>query len=92
MDEHPEGTPSLQTRPGSPTVGERGRSTQLEFFTRLFSQVKAVLGISILVFFFLMALFAPLIAPGDPTRFVGRPNQPPSSEHWLGTTGQGQDV
>ncbi len=39
-----------------------------------------------------MAIFAPLIAPGNPSRFVDRPHQPPSSEHWLGTTGQGQDV
>ena len=58
----------------------------------LFSQPKAVFGIVILAIFILMAIFAPLIAPGDPNRFVARPNQPPSAEHWLGTTGQGQDV
>ena len=46
----------------------------------------------ILLVFVLMAIFAPLIAPGDPSRFVARQNQPPSAEHWLGTTGQGQDV
>lgn len=71
---------------------EKVQSTQLEFFRRLFSQGKAILGMSILIFFFLVALLAPVIAPGDPTRFVGRPSQPPSAEHWLGTTGQGQDV
>ncbi len=67
-------------------------SAQSEFIRSLFSQKKAVFGIAILAVFFLGAVFAPLIAPGDPTRFVGRPNQPPSREHWLGTTGQGQDV
>jgi peptide/nickel transport system permease protein len=77
-------------RPDSPR--EKTRSTQLEFFLSLFSQGKAVLGIAILVIFLLMAVFAPLITPGDPSRFVARPHQPPSSEHWLGTTGQGQDV
>jgi peptide/nickel transport system permease protein len=68
------------------------RSTQLEFFLRLFSQDKAVFGAVILMFFVVLAIFAPLIAPGDPARFVGRPNQPPSREHWLGTNGQQQDV
>jgi len=67
-------------------------SSQLEFFRRLFSEPKAVFGIVILIIFLLMAVFAPLIAPGDPNRFVARPHQPPSVAHWLGTTGQGQDV
>jgi peptide/nickel transport system permease protein len=84
---------STQIENGSqPARREKIPSTQLEFFRRLVSQGKAVFGISILAFFFLMAIFAPLIAPGDPTRFVARQNQPPSAEHWLGTTGQGQDV
>jgi peptide/nickel transport system permease protein len=68
------------------------RSTRLDFLSRLFTQPKAVFGMAILLFFVLMALFAPFIAPGDPSRFVARQNQPPSAEHWLGTTGQGQDV
>lgn len=28
----------------------------------------------------------------DPLAFVARPHDPPSAAHWLGTTGQGQDV
>jgi peptide/nickel transport system permease protein len=88
----PETTPSLETSLVDPPRPARPRSAQLEFFSRLFSQGKAVLGITILAFFILVALFAKVIAPGDPMRFVGRPNQPPSAEHWLGTTGQGQDV
>jgi peptide/nickel transport system permease protein len=67
-------------------------STQLEFLRRLFSQRKASFGGVILAIFFLVAVFAPLIAPGDPSRFVGRPNLPPSAQHWLGTNGQQQDV
>jgi peptide/nickel transport system permease protein len=40
----------------------------------------------------IMAVFAPLIAPYDPTERVGTPFQPPSSEHWLGTNDVGQDL
>ncbi len=92
MDKHTEHTNSLGSTQGGRAGDKKFRSTQLEFFVRLFSQRKAILGAAILVIFILLAVFAPLIAPGDPTRFVARPHQPPSLEHWLGTTGQGQDV
>lgn len=52
---------------------------------------KARLGLIILGLFFLLSLVGPLWA-GDPTDFVAEPLQAPSAEHWLGTTGQGQDV
>jgi peptide/nickel transport system permease protein len=70
----------------------RVSSRQLDFIRRLVGQRKAVIGMFILVIFFLVAFFAPLIAPGDPTRFVSRQHQPPSAQHWLGATGQGQAV
>jgi peptide/nickel transport system permease protein len=70
----------------------RARSVQAEFIRHLLGDRKAVIGLIILAVFVLMAVFAPLIAPGDPSRIVARPNQPPSALHWLGTTGQGQDV
>ncbi len=75
-----------------PVERARGQSAQLQFFRGLLSQPKALFGIIVLAIFVLVAIFAPVIAPGDPTRFVARQNQPPSAEHWLGTTGQGQDV
>ena len=40
----------------------------------------------------ILAVFAPLIAPYDPTERVGTPFQPPSSEHLLGTNDVGQDL
>lgn len=76
----------LPSRPG------KVLSTQAEFFQRLLLQKKALFGVIILFIFVLVAVFAPLIAPGDPAKFVARPNQPPSAEHWLGTNGQQQDV
>jgi peptide/nickel transport system permease protein len=77
-----------------PAASRHGKavSTQWDFVRRFLSQPKAMIGFVILVFFFLMAIFAPLLAQYNPDRFVGLPNRPPSAEHWLGTTGQGQDV
>jgi peptide/nickel transport system permease protein len=52
---------------------------------------KAVVGMVLLGLFVAMALVGPLFV-GDPTAFVARPHQPPSGAHWLGTSGQGQDI
>ncbi|HTX71187.1 MAG TPA: ABC transporter permease [Rectinemataceae bacterium] len=68
------------------------RSAYVELAHRVLSQRKAVFGLAILALFVLVAVLAPLIAPGDPTAFVGRQSQGPSARHWLGTNGQGQDV
>ncbi len=51
----------------------------------------ARIGLGILGAFAVMALIGPWLV-GDPTAYVGLPLQPPSADHWLGTTGQGQDV
>jgi peptide/nickel transport system permease protein len=57
---------------------------------------KALLGSGIMLFFIFVALFANDIAPisgrAGANRMVGRPHEAPSSEHWFGTTRQGQDV
>ena len=53
----------------------------------------AIIGGSIIVFFVLMAIFAPFIAPFDPARGdLGSSYLPPSGEHFFGTNVQGQDV
>lgn len=67
-------------------------SAQTEFLRRTVAQPKAVIGLIIMAFFILMAVFAPLVAPYDPSQYVSLPHEPPSAEFWLGTTGQGQDV
>jgi peptide/nickel transport system permease protein len=58
----------------------------------IFRSRKATAGILIIAAFVLIAIFAPLLAPGDPTDFVARPHLPPSRAHLFGTTGEGQDV
>lgn len=52
---------------------------------------KATIGAVILALFVVVAIAGPWLV-GDPDALVGIPLQPPSGEHWLGTTGQGQDV
>ncbi|HTV12401.1 MAG TPA: ABC transporter permease [Acidimicrobiales bacterium] len=57
-----------------------------------FSNRLAMAGLAILVFFGLVALLAPVIAPYSPTDINFTPFLPISSQHWLGTTSQGNDV
>src|SRR5690606_22365134 len=52
----------------------------------------AVIGLAILVLIILVAIFAPLLTEYSPVKRVGRPHQPPSWAHWLGTTRLGHDV
>jgi peptide/nickel transport system permease protein len=63
-----------------------------EWLARLLRNRKALIGGVLLLFFLVVALLAPVIAPHDPSDFVAAPNQAPSSEYIFGTTGQGQDV
>lgn len=53
---------------------------------------RALAGAGILVFFGLVAIFAPEIAPYSPNNINFVPMLPVSAKHLLGTTPQGQDV
>ena len=52
---------------------------------------KASIGAAIIGLFLLVAVFGSWFVR-DPNALVGIPLQGPSAAHWLGTTGQGQDV
>ncbi|MGB9923188.1 MAG: ABC transporter permease [Pseudothermotoga sp.] len=54
--------------------------------------VKSWLGIGIIAFFLIIALFSSLIAPYDPNDIVSLPYEQPSGEHWLGTDRLGRDI
>lgn len=56
------------------------------------SNRKALVGTSLLGLFVLVAILAPLIAPYDPHAQIFDQTLPPSLSHWLGTTGNGQDI
>jgi peptide/nickel transport system permease protein len=74
-----------------PTVAP-SKPQRFTFVRELLRNPKARLGVAIVVFFILIAVFAPIIAPGDPTEFVDRPHLAPSAAHIFGTEGQGKDV
>jgi peptide/nickel transport system permease protein len=52
---------------------------------------QARIGLVILFTLILMAVFAPLLAPGDPSTFLGVINEPPSRDHLLGIDPLGRD-
>jgi peptide/nickel transport system permease protein len=64
----------------------------MQLFSQLLYNRKAVVGLTILAVVILVAIFAPLLTEYSPTQRVGRPHQPPSAEHLLGTTRLGHDV
>ncbi len=66
---------------------------QKSFLRRVLSQRSAVVGLVIVAFFTLVAIFAPLIAPYDPnlTDWL-KVRQAPSALHWMGTDDLGRDV
>lgn len=49
-------------------------------------------GLIIVIFFVLLAIFGPLLTPYSPQASGADLLQPPSAEHWFGTTQTGQDV
>jgi len=51
-----------------------------------------IIGSSILIFFIILAAFAPYIAPYDPTEKVGLSLEPPSKQFWFGTDNLGRDI
>jgi peptide/nickel transport system permease protein len=57
-----------------------------------FRNTKFKIGLSILLFFILLAIIGPVIAKYTPNENAGPPNSPPSAEYWFGTTTFGEDV
>ena len=51
----------------------------------------ATAGLLIILFFLIIAVFAPVIAPYDPKEMIAS-YLPPSKEHILGTNDVGQDI
>ncbi|GAB3398078.1 ABC transporter permease [Schumannella luteola] len=67
---------------------KRGRRVQFGILRNR----KAMVGIVVLAIFILLAIIGPWIAPYNPDTVTPEGLQPPSPEHWLGTTATGQDI
>ncbi|MBA4862867.1 ABC transporter permease [Streptomyces sp. PSKA54] len=75
----------------TPTVPAR-TSHRRGLLRQLIDSKKALAGLTLLALFALLALLAPVLAPGDPSLINSTGSQAPSAAHWLGTTAKGQDV
>ncbi|KGP90977.1 peptide ABC transporter permease [Pontibacillus chungwhensis BH030062] len=84
-------TPSLQ-QPANTSI-EKPSSPWRDAWRSFAKNKIAIAGLSIVVFFILVALFAPLIMPYDHTKpdLLNR-LKGPSAEHWLGTDDFGRDI
>jgi peptide/nickel transport system permease protein len=71
-------------------VPERPRLSFLR--SAVFRKPSTIIGLSIIVVFVLMAIFAAWLAPYDPRAKTGAVFEPPSSAHWLGTDDSGADM
>ncbi|MET3934366.1 ABC transporter permease [Arthrobacter sp. OAP107] len=75
-----------------PTEPKAARKPNRGFVHGLITNKKAMTGMAIMLVFIVLALAAPVLFPGDPSRITGMASLEPDGEHWLGTTAKGQDV
>lgn len=79
--------------------GGNSLKNKLKFVIDLFKEDRlATIGIIFLIIFIAVAILAPVIAPYEATEMVRGEDgelkrvEPPSKEHWFGTTNRGRDV
>lgn len=88
-------TPPAMVPAGAAPVGERERGLWRDAMRETLRKKSAIIGLVILGFLVILAVFAPLIAPYGPTQdFLSeglRPRADPSGSHWLGLDGNGRD-
>jgi oligopeptide/dipeptide ABC transporter ATP-binding protein len=61
-------------------------------WVRGFGRPLTLTGVIITIFFLVLAIIGPLIAPYDPSAVSSASTAAPSAAHWLGTTQNGQDI
>jgi peptide/nickel transport system permease protein len=74
------------------SVERKYRSRSAIAFSKFRRRPGAMIGAAIIVFFIVLAVFAPAIAPFDPDAISRDRRAAPSMEHWFGTDELGRDV
>jgi peptide/nickel transport system permease protein len=87
-------TEPLGTSPTGPAlqVAEARRGVGADLWRAVAHNRKAVVGVALLAFFLVLAVFPGQIAPDDPMAEIYSPGLGPSIHHWFGTTAYGQDI
>ena len=70
----------------------RPRRSRNEALYFAFRNRKFVAGLSVVLFFLVLAIVGPWLTDADPFEFGYPTGESPSRDHWLGTTAAGQDV
>lgn len=85
---------STLTSPPSSTSATQGSGNGLwRIVRRLYADVASALGTTLVLFFLIIALIGPLVAPyGQNEQIFSDARQPPSAEHWFGVDRLGRDV
>lgn len=75
------------------TINLPKRSKLKDFLSILMVNKAAMVGAIIILFYILIGLFAPLLAPYNPYEIVLEDKLlPPSGDHWMGTDDKGRDI
>ncbi|MCX8455438.1 ABC transporter permease [Paenarthrobacter ureafaciens] len=82
---------AILQQPGKAAAKPRTK-TNRSFLRGLLTNKKALVGMTVMVAFIVLALLAPVLFPGDPSRITAMASMEPDAEHLLGTTAKGQDV
>ncbi|MDQ1054103.1 peptide/nickel transport system permease protein [Arthrobacter sp. SORGH_AS 212] len=80
------------TTPGKTPVAKPKTKPNRSFVHGLATNKKALVGMAVMAVFIGLALLAPVLFPGDPSRITAMASLEPDADHWLGTTAKGQDV
>jgi peptide/nickel transport system permease protein len=75
-----------------PSPKVRTINRRFEFLYFAIRNNKLILGLSIVIICFLIAIIGPLLAKYSPFQYTTSYWSPPSSRHWFGTTQDGRDV
>src|ERR1700742_1243899 len=85
---------TIQTPPQPSALAPLGWLGKLRVLLMLFESPVAMIGAGLVLFWIIVALLAPLLAPYQPNvnDYAALAHTTPSAAHWLGTDNQGRDI